>query len=135
MSAPVANVSIVTDTDAPTTMRVFYDAIGTDHAARHGDQLASNPHDRAVPTLFTEMVWAGGGGPVVDVGCGLGWVTRQLAGLAPEMSGADLSSFTVAAARQTHPGPCFDRVAVRAGRGGRLIAWARRLEFDHLRVR
>lgn len=61
MSARVANVSIVTDTDAPTTMRGFYDATGTDYATHHGDQLASNPHDRAVPALFAEIVRAGGG--------------------------------------------------------------------------
>jgi SAM-dependent methyltransferase len=54
--------------------------------------------------LFAELVRAGGGGPVADVGCGPGRITVHLRRLGLAAVGLDLSPGMVAVARRDHPG-------------------------------
>ncbi|MFM9370839.1 class I SAM-dependent DNA methyltransferase [Streptomyces sp. Da 82-17] len=111
-----------------SSTRAFYDAIAADYSERFGDSLASNPYDRAVLGLFAELVRAGGGGPVVEAGCGEGRVTAHLSGLGLDASGVDLSPGMVAQARRAHPGiefaegSLFD-LDVPDGRLAGLAAW------------
>ncbi|MDI3384971.1 methyltransferase domain-containing protein [Streptomyces sp. B-S-A8] len=97
----------MTDSDFLTSTRVFYDTIAADYASRYGDSLGSNPYDRAVLSLFAELVRTGGGGPVVEAGCGEGRVTAHLDGLGLDVSGVDLSPGMLAQARRAYPGIRF----------------------------
>jgi SAM-dependent methyltransferase len=58
--------------------------------------------------LFAELVREAGGGPVADVGCGLGHVTRRLNDLGVDAFGIDLSPEMVAIARRDHPDLRFE---------------------------
>ncbi|GAA5118428.1 class I SAM-dependent DNA methyltransferase [Pseudonocardia adelaidensis] len=91
-----------------TTTRASYDVVATDAAERWKDELAGQPLDRAVLAVFAELVLAGGGGPVADVGCGTGRVTGHLHGLGLDVFGIDLSPGMLAIARSDHPGLRFD---------------------------
>ena len=49
-----------------------------------------------------------GGGPVADVGCGPGYVTRHLQELGVDAFGIDLSPEMIAIARRDYPGVRFE---------------------------
>jgi ubiquinone/menaquinone biosynthesis C-methylase UbiE len=83
--------------------RDSYSATATEYAAAFGDLLDSQPLDRALLAMFAELVLAGGGGPVADVGCGPGRVTVVLRELGLEVFGIDLAPGMVELARRTHP--------------------------------
>ncbi|MGY1616324.1 class I SAM-dependent methyltransferase [Geodermatophilus sp. SYSU D00691] len=69
-------------------------------------ELDPYPWLRAVLAAFAEEVrWRG---PVLDVGCGPGYVTAHLAGLGVDARGVDLSPRMVAQARRLHPHLRFD---------------------------
>jgi hypothetical protein len=70
------SVSLV-DTDGwLADTRTSYDAVAGSYADQLRAGLDEEPYLRAVLALFAELVRASGGGPVADVGCGPGHVTR-----------------------------------------------------------
>jgi SAM-dependent methyltransferase len=87
--------------------RTAYDTVAADYAETHKDALAAAPLERALLGTFAELVRAGGGGPVADVGCGPGRITTYLDGLGLDVSGVDLSPEMVAVARRAYPGVPF----------------------------
>lgn len=89
-------------------IRESYDTVAADYADLLRDALATAPHDRAVLGLFAELVLAGGGGPVADLGCGPGRITAHLAALGLDAFGVDLSPGMVEVARRDHPGLRFE---------------------------
>lgn len=83
--------------------RASYDALAEDYAEMVRGELAARPLERALLAAFAELVRAGGGGPVADVGCGTGRITAYLHGLGLDVSGIDLSPGMLAVAREAHP--------------------------------
>ena len=110
------------------TTRAVYDAVAVDYAEHFRDALEARPLDRALLAAFAEVVRAGGGGEVIDVGCGPGLVTAHLHGLGVTVRGVDLSPAMVAVARRDHPGLRFDVGSMTAldvadGALGGIVAW------------
>jgi SAM-dependent methyltransferase len=67
------------------------------------DLMSKPPMERALLGVFAEVVRAGGGGVVADVGCGAGPVTRELVRLGLDAFGIDLSPRMVGLARRRYP--------------------------------
>ncbi len=85
-------------------LRDTYDTVARAYDAQLAGELDHKPLDRALLTAFLELA---GPGPVADVGCGPGHVTRFLAARHPGVLGLDLSPAMVAIARERAPGlPC-----------------------------
>ena len=70
--------------------------------------LEVSPFRRAGLAVFAELVGDAGSGPVVDIGCGPGYVTRHLRALGVDAFGIDISSQMVANARRDHPDIGFE---------------------------
>ena len=83
-----------------TRTRASFDAVAGTYAEKFADELAGKPLDRALMAAFAELVPAG---PVVDVGCGPGYVTAHLASLGLDVRGIDLSPGMVAQAQRAYP--------------------------------
>jgi ubiquinone/menaquinone biosynthesis C-methylase UbiE len=98
----------VTEPDFLTSTRTSYDDLATEYAERFRDWIADKPLDRAVLSMFAELVQAAGGGPVADVGCGTGVATAHLHGLGVDVFGTDLSPGMLAVARRHLPGVRFE---------------------------
>lgn len=92
--------------------RVAYDVIAEDYAKRFQANLPDIPFERAMLSLFAELVDAGL--PVADVGCGPGQVTAHLNTLGLNAFGVDLSPAMLAAARRTYPALRFDEGSMTA---------------------
>lgn len=90
-----------------TETRTAYDTVAADYAEALKDALGEAPLERALLGTFAELVQAGGGGPVLDVGCGPGRITTYLDKLGLDVSGIDLSPRMVAVARRAYPGLVF----------------------------
>src|SRR3954471_16007937 len=88
--------------------RASYDADAVAYADEVRGLLEGNPYLRASLALFAELVRDAGDGPVVDVGCGPGYVTGHLHELGVDAFGIDLSSEMVALARRDHPDLRFE---------------------------
>ena len=88
--------------------RASYNAVADDYDKRFGDELAARPLDRAMLAGFAELVRAGGGRAVADIGCGTGRVAAYLSTLGLDVSGIDLSPGMIAVARRSHPGLRFE---------------------------
>jgi SAM-dependent methyltransferase len=88
--------------------RTSYDRDASGYAEKVRGLLDGNPYLRASLALFAELVRDAGGGPVADVGCGPGHVTRHLKDLGVEAFGIDLSPEMVAIARRDYPGLKFE---------------------------
>jgi SAM-dependent methyltransferase len=86
-----------------TETRIAYDTVAADYAELLKDALAQMPLERALLGTFAELVQAGGGGPVADVGCGPGRITTYLHGLGLDVRGIDLSPGMVEVARRSYP--------------------------------
>ena len=84
-------------------VRESYDADAAAYADQVQGLLEANPYLRAGLGLFAELVDEAGGGPVADLGCGPGYVTRHLRSLGSDAFGIDLSPEMVAIARRDHP--------------------------------
>jgi SAM-dependent methyltransferase len=88
--------------------RVSYDTDAAGYAEKVDGLLEANPYLRASLALFAELVRDAGGGPVADVGCGPGYVTRHLNDLGVDAFGIDLSAEMVALARRDFPDLRFE---------------------------
>jgi SAM-dependent methyltransferase len=97
-------------TEAPhlALTRSAYDTVAVSYLQGQRDSLDTRPVERAVLAAFAELVLAGGGGAVADVGCGPGHVTAHLRSLGLDAVGVDLSPEMVAVARAAHPGLRFE---------------------------
>ena len=88
--------------------RASYDTDAAGYAEKVRGLLDGNAYLRAGLTLFAELVRDAGGGPVADVGCGPGHVTRHLTDLGLDAFGIDLSPEMVTIARRDHPDLRFE---------------------------
>lgn len=88
--------------------RASYDADATGYAEKVDGLLEASPYLRASLALFADLVRDAGGGPVADVGCGPGYVTRHLHDLGVDAFGIDLSSEMIAIAQRDHPDLRFE---------------------------
>ncbi|WP_224386330.1 class I SAM-dependent methyltransferase [Pseudonocardia sp. ICBG1293] len=88
--------------------RSSYDTDAAGYAEKVRGLLGGNPYLRAGLGLFAESVRDAGGGPVVDVGCGPGYVTRHLQDAGVDAFGIDLSPELIAIARRDYPGLRFE---------------------------
>lgn len=88
--------------------RSSYDIDAPGYAEQVRGLLEANPYLRAGLRLFAELVQEAGGGPVADVGCGPGYVTRHLSDLGTDAFGIDLSPEMVAIARRSYPDLRFE---------------------------
>src|SRR5688572_14914742 len=88
--------------------RTSYDADASGYAERVRGLLDGSPYLRASLALFAELVREAGGGPVADVGCGPGYVTRHLHDLGVDAFGIDLSPEMIAIARRDYPDLRFE---------------------------
>ncbi|MEV4843450.1 class I SAM-dependent methyltransferase [Micromonospora matsumotoense] len=93
----------MTDADFLAETRASYDTMAAGYATRFRAELAARPVDRAMLAAFAETVLAGGGGPVLDVGCGPGRITGHLRALDLTVTGLDLSPGMLAQGRLAHP--------------------------------
>lgn len=83
--------------------RERYDVFAGEYFERFRDSLDAKPFDRAMIAAFGDLVKASGNLPVLDIGCGPGYVTEHLHRLGLEARGLDLSPEMIAIARQTYP--------------------------------
>jgi SAM-dependent methyltransferase len=100
------------DSDFLSTTRTFYDAVAEDYATLFQDELANRPLERALLSVFAELVeesGAGGDGLVADLGCGPGRTTGRLAALGLNVFGLDLSESMLAIARRENPELRFEQ--------------------------
>ena len=88
--------------------RNSYDADADGYAEKVHGLLENSPYLRASLALFVELVRDAGGGAVADIGCGPGYVTRQLRDLGVDAFGIDLSPAMIALARRGHPDIRFE---------------------------
>lgn len=92
------------------SVRAGYDAVATTYAARFGDELAGKPIDRALLDLLAAQT----DGPVADIGCGPGHVTRYLHDRGAHALGLDLSPRMIEVAGRAHPGIHFQVADMRS---------------------
>jgi SAM-dependent methyltransferase len=83
--------------------RDAYDTWAGIYAEQFRDTLRDRPLERALLAAFAELVRAGGGGPVADLGCGPGHITAHLSGLGLTAFGVDASPAMIALAREAYP--------------------------------
>jgi SAM-dependent methyltransferase len=88
--------------------RSSYDADASGYAEKVDGLLGRMPYLRASLALFAESVSAAGGGPVADVGCGTGYVTRYLHDAGVDAFGIDLSPEMIEIARRDNPDLRFE---------------------------
>src|SRR5689334_22888149 len=88
--------------------RASYDADADAYADQVRGLLEGSPVLRAGLAMFAERVQGAGGGPVADVGCGPGYVSRHLNDLGVDAFGIDLSPEMVSVARRDHPDLRFE---------------------------
>ncbi|MEU6713584.1 class I SAM-dependent methyltransferase [Nonomuraea sp. NPDC046802] len=93
----------MTEPDYLTTTRADYDGGAALYAEFIGEAFLASPLHIAMFPVFAELVRAGGGGLVADVGCGPGHVTAHLHGLGVTAFGVDLSPEMIKIARAAHP--------------------------------
>ncbi|SFP79752.1 Methyltransferase domain-containing protein [Amycolatopsis arida] len=115
-------------TDFLARTRASYDTLAADYTDWITDELAARPLDRALLTAFAELVRAGDGGPVADIGCGPGRMSAFLHDLGVDVFGIDLSPRMVAIARRLYPDLRFaegsmTELALRDGSLGGIVAW------------
>ncbi|MFF0752833.1 class I SAM-dependent DNA methyltransferase [Streptomyces sp. NPDC004267] len=91
-----------------TATRTSYDTVAASYQRLLADDLATAPLDRAMLVAFADEVRGAGGGPVGDLGCGTGRVTRFLRDLGVDAFGVDLSPGMIEVARASYPGLRFE---------------------------
>jgi SAM-dependent methyltransferase len=85
------------------TTQPGYDALAEAYEEAFPDGFGSALERRAVALLADEVAASGLAGPVVDVGCGTGHVTADLAAAGLDVVGVDPSRGMLEIARRTHP--------------------------------
>ncbi|MEV4217128.1 methyltransferase domain-containing protein [Nonomuraea sp. NPDC049725] len=105
-----------------------YDAVADIYADFVRDSLDRQPLDRAIIAAFAELVRAAGPRPVVEAGCGPGYLTAHLRDLGLDASGLDLSPALIRIARRDNPGLRFEVASMGAidvadGELGGLLSW------------
>ncbi|MEV8624650.1 class I SAM-dependent methyltransferase [Streptomyces sp. NBC_01268] len=108
--------------------RASYDAVAASYERLLADELAGKPWDRGMLAAFAEEVRVRGAGPVGDLGCGTGRVTRHLRRLGTDVFGLDLSPGMIAVARESHPELRFEVGSMTAldladGSLGGVLSW------------
>lgn len=88
------------DDETTRLIRESYDRIADEYASRIFHELQHKPLDRELLTRFAREV---GGGPICDIGCGPGHVTRYLRDLGASVFGLDLSPQMIRLARKLNP--------------------------------
>ncbi len=88
------------DARALAKVKAAYDAVAPRYAEQFLHELDAKPFDRALLVGFADLVR--GQGPVADLGTGCGHVARLLKERGVDAFGVDLSSATVAHARDLH---------------------------------
>jgi SAM-dependent methyltransferase len=83
-------------------LQTSYDRIAEEYVQRIFDELKHKPLDRQLLDRFADRLR--GAGPVCDLGCGPGHVTRYLRERGVEVFGIDLSTAMVEQARKLNPG-------------------------------
>ena len=86
---------------------ISYDRVAEPYAEMVRTGLDDLPLERDLVDHFARRVLAAGGGPVLDVGCGPGWLTGYLASRGLSVSGVDVSANMLRLARQNNAGPSF----------------------------
>ncbi len=86
-------------------VRKSYDAAASEYVAHIYDELRHKPLDRRLLDELAQEV--SGGGPVCDIGCGPGHVSRYLYEHGADVSGIDLSPRLIDEARRLNPGIPF----------------------------
>ena len=87
--------------------RLAYDRLSQTHLAESSSTVEDRPFDRALFQAFADSVLREPG-PVADVGCGAGGITRLLNDLGLDAFGVDLSPGMLAQARRAHPALRFE---------------------------
>ena len=90
-----------------TAYQTSYDRVADEYVRRIFDELQHKPLDRQLLDRFAASVRAVG--PVCDLGCGPGHVTRYLHEQGVQVCGVDLSPAMVARARRLTPGVEFQQ--------------------------
>ncbi len=108
--------------------RASYDTVAVDYAEIVPPLFERDVLGRAMLGGFAELVRAGGGGPVADVGCGPGHVTSYLHSLGLAVFGVDISPGMVKVAERNHPDLRFDigtmtDLELADGELGGIVAW------------
>jgi SAM-dependent methyltransferase len=98
----------VTTSEHFATVRTSYDAMAQAYTAFAPEAFAGKPLNHVLVEAFADMVKQAGSGPVADVGCGPGHVTRYLRDRGVDAFGVDLSPQLVATARAANPDIRFD---------------------------
>jgi SAM-dependent methyltransferase len=81
-----------------------YDALAAEYANHLFHELDRKPFDREFLNRFAGSQPAG---PILDIGCGPGHVSRYVQGLGRAVSGVDISTRMIACARELNPGIPF----------------------------
>lgn len=102
-----------------------YDAMTELYTEFVRGHLEAQPFDRAMLDIFVERVDSG---PVADLGCGPGRITRYLADRGLDVVGMDLSPRMIETARESHPDLEFregtvERLDFGDGALAGLLAW------------
>jgi ubiquinone/menaquinone biosynthesis C-methylase UbiE len=84
-----------------------YDRVADRYADLVRTGLEAFPLEKRLVDHFVHSVIEAGGGPVLDVGCGPGWLTRDLASRGLAVSGIDISTAMLRLARTNNPGLGF----------------------------
>ena len=84
-----------------------YDRVAVRYADLMRSGLDALPLEKGLVDDFARRVVEAGGGPVLDVGCGPGWLTRHLASRGLAVSGIDVSSAMLRLSRNHNPGLGF----------------------------
>ena len=111
-----------------TTTADAYDAVAELYADLVRDSLDHLPLDRAIVSVFAELVQSAGPRPVVEAGCGPGYMTAHLRNLGLDAFGIDLSPALIDIARKDHPDLRFEvgsmgALDVADGELGGLLSW------------
>ena len=86
-----------------TDARDSYDRVAFPYAELTRGALDRLPFERSALALFAQRVLDAGGGPVVDAGCGPGWLTGHLARQGLDITGVDVSTGFLDIARANQP--------------------------------
>jgi SAM-dependent methyltransferase len=96
----------VTETDELSATRDAYDAMAEQYAEIISGMWKDRPFDLAMFSAFAQLV--AGRGPVADLGCGPGHLTRHLSTLGLDAFGIDLSTKMIEIARAAYPDLRFE---------------------------